>query len=56
MSLVRGKIGDTIIAFSGDKNDYVAVKESPEELLGPRPAGAKSCPCDSATAEHHHAN
>jgi hypothetical protein len=38
MSLVRGKRGDTIIAFPGDKNDYVAVKESPEELLGPRPA------------------
>lgn len=54
MSITRGKKGDTIIAFPGGKDDYVAVKEPPEELL--EPEGATSGPCNSATEEHHHAD
>lgn len=34
MSISRGKKGDTVIAFPGGKDDYVAVKEPAEELLG----------------------
>jgi hypothetical protein len=44
--------GGTIIAFPGDKNDYVSVRELPEELLELNRSAAKSCPCGSPTADH----
>ncbi len=57
MSLAPGKRGGTIIAFAGGKNDYVAVTESPEDLIEVetehKHAAGRSCPCGSrATADH----
>jgi hypothetical protein len=51
MSITRGKKGDTIIAFPGGKDDFVAVKEPAEELLE---AKASAC-CDSPTADQDRA-
>ena len=56
MSVARGKKGDTVIAFPGGKDDFVAVKESPEELLQIKSDGAAPGPEDSTAAEHHPAD
>ncbi|HVQ10443.1 MAG TPA: hypothetical protein VMS19_00895 [Methyloceanibacter sp.] len=56
MSVTRGKKGDTIIAFPGGKDDYVAVKESPEALFEDETDGAASSPYDSPSAGEHPAN
>ena len=56
MSVTRGKKGDTIIAFPGGKDDYVAVKESPEALFEDETDGAASSPYNSPTAGEHPAN
>jgi hypothetical protein len=61
MSLTPGRKGGTIIAFPGDKKDYVAVSERPEDLIeieadhdpNHEYGAGKSCPCNSrAMADH----
>jgi cell wall assembly regulator SMI1 len=50
MSLSPGKKGGTIIAYPGDKDDYVAVSETAEELLEQLHSG--SCAGDDAKDDH----
>jgi hypothetical protein len=54
MSVTRDKKGDTIIAFPGGKDDYVAVKESAEELFEAKIEGTASACCNSPTVDQHH--
>jgi hypothetical protein len=46
MSLSPGKKGGAIVAFPGDKDDYVAVSETPEELLEQIAEGASHVPAE----------
>jgi hypothetical protein len=51
MSVARGKKGDTIIAFPGGKDDYVTVKEAPDDLFEAMGEDAPASHADSAIAE-----
>jgi hypothetical protein len=53
--VARGKKGDTIIAFPGGKDDFVAVKEPAEELLAAKLGTAAGCRDLAKAEEEHHA-